>query len=419
MSMILGGGPVWLDITRLLQRAARGSMSGIDRVELAYAEHLPAKLGDRLRFTAWNPLRGIVELPQARCMSFVAALSAAWRSRTMCQARMPAASLWARSVAAPQPRHQGGGCYLLISHSHLDHPAVIETFLHRTGAAFVPLVHDLIPITHPEYARVGAYARHRKRIETVQRLADGIIVNSEGTGRVLRGWLNESTPIHAASLGASSLASVTPDPGRPRTRPYFVCVGTIEPRKNHLLLLNLWRKISGEGIQLVLVGRRGWENEMVVDMLERCPALHGAVEELGRVSDQEMAGLLAGARALLLPSFAEGFGLPVAEALAQGVPVICSDLPELREAGQNVPEYVDPLDTPAWERLVIDYARPDSSARSEQFVRMADWRTPTWEAHVDSALEFAKRIALSKVGAKAISISGIQPSFRRIIGTRC
>jgi glycosyltransferase involved in cell wall biosynthesis len=69
-------------------------------------------------------------------------------------------------------------------------------------------------------------------------------------------------------------------------RPYFVCIGTIEPRKNHLLLLHLWRHLAetmpAESVpRLVIIGRRGWENEQVVDMLERCPTLKRYVEELG------------------------------------------------------------------------------------------------------------------------------------------
>ena len=106
----------------------------------------------------------------------------------------------------------------------------------------------------------------------------------------------------------------------PFERPYFVYVSTIEARKNHLLLLNLWRRLGGEfgdrAPLLVLVGQRGWETENVVDMLERCPALRGLVIEHNTLPDAAMVPLLKGARAVLLPSFAEGFGFPVVEATA-------------------------------------------------------------------------------------------------------
>jgi glycosyltransferase involved in cell wall biosynthesis len=170
------------------------------------------------------------------------------------------------------------------------------------------------------------------------------------------------------------------------TEPYFICVGTIEPRKNHLLLLNLWRSMA-ESLphdtipRLVVVGRRGWENEQVIDMLERCTALQGHVEELNGCSDQRMQGLLQHARALLLPSFAEGYGMPVAESLSAGTAVICSDLPALREAGGGVPDYVDPLDGPSWRAHILDHFR-GGPLHAAQMHRLTLWRAPTWEDHM-------------------------------------
>jgi Glycosyl transferases group 1 len=153
-------------------------------------------------------------------------------------------------------------------------------------------------------------------------------------------------------------------------RPYFLCVGTIEPRKNHLMLLHLWRRfiaLHGDATpRLILVGRRGWENENVLDLLDRCPSLKGHVIELGTVPDTRLAVLLRGARAPLMSSFAEGFGLPVAEALAHGVPVLYSGLPALREAGQAVPEYLDPLDSHAWHDAILHYAADTAPRRAAQ-----------------------------------------------------
>src|SRR5581483_8051415 len=130
--------------------------------------------------------------------------------------------------------------------------------------------------------------------------------------------------------------------------PYFVCVGTIEPRKNHLLLLNVWRRLAerlgAAAPRLVLVGQRGWENEQVIDMIERSPAVRGLVEERNDLSDAAMAKLLAGA---LAPSFGEGYGLPLVEALALGVPALASDIPAFREVAGGVAELLDPLDGPA------------------------------------------------------------------------
>src|SRR5262249_22522618 len=119
-----------------------------------------------------------------------------------------------------------------------------------------------------------------------------------------------------------------------RDYPYFAVLGTIEPRKNHLLLLNFWSRLAATlsaPPRLLVIGPRGWENEQVLDMLERSRRLRGLVEEHNALSDAQVGSVLSRARALLLPSFAEGYGLPLAEALASGIPVLCSDIAVFRE----------------------------------------------------------------------------------------
>jgi glycosyltransferase involved in cell wall biosynthesis len=95
---------------------------------------------------------------------------------------------------------------------------------------------------------------------------------------------------------------------------------------------------------------------------------------------------LAGARALLLPSFAEGYGMPVAEALAASVPVIASDLAALREVGGDVPDYLDPIDGLGWYNAIVEYACDDSPARQAQLDRLLKWSPTRWGEHMDIVL---------------------------------
>jgi glycosyltransferase involved in cell wall biosynthesis len=173
----------------------------------------------------------------------------------------------------------------------------------------------------------------------------------------------------------------------PLRHPYFVVVGTIEPRKNHLMLLNMWRELAtrleGGVPHLVVIGQRGWECENVVDMLERCQALKGVVHELNACTDDELARYLGHARALLFPSFSEGYGMPLAESLMVGTPVIANDLPVFRELAGTVPDYVDALDGAGWACAVRDYASPDSPGRAAQLQRMAQYEAPTWTRHFE------------------------------------
>ncbi len=178
--------------------------------------------------------------------------------------------------------------------------------------------------------------------------------------------------------------------------PYFVVLGTIEPRKNHWLLLQLWRKLverMGEHApRLVIIGQRGWECENVVDLLERCEPLRGYVLELPACSDAELSTWLKHAQALLFPSFAEGYGIPLVEALSLGVPVIASALPVFREIAGDIPEYLDPLDGSGWMARIEAYADPDFSGRLAQLDRVAGFVPPAWSSHFQIVEEFLERL---------------------------
>jgi glycosyltransferase involved in cell wall biosynthesis len=386
-----------LDLSRLLSRAGRGTPTGIDRVELAYAEHLIAG-GAPCCFAAVSPGGRLALLARATAADFVREIGAAWRGGTDPAAQDRRVRRVARrarlALLAGRERRlfssfgNGPGCpvYLLVSHHHLENRRLIARLKQRSGARFVCLIHDLIPVEFPEYAKPGQAANHRRRIETAAEFADAFIVNSAVTRDALQPHLDRAgrtPPVLVAPFGADLPAS--PEAAPAPTHPYFVYVGTIEARKNHLLLLNLWRRLVSDlgerAPVLVLVGQRGWEIENVIDMLDRCPALCGKVIEHNALPDSAMAPLLRGARALLLPSFAEGFGFPLIEALQLGVPALCSDIPALRETGGAVPEFLDPLDGPGWRAAILDYALPQSPRRAAQLVRLAGWEAPRWDRH--------------------------------------
>lgn len=393
-----------LDLSRLVSRLLHPTPTGVDRVELAYARELQRRVPDRLAFGVLHPAGVYGRLPARRAERFLDAVEALWATG---EGRRPAgprgwATLLGKLVAVrpvPVPRKRRRRAYLLASPHHLDHAEQVRSILDRENAAFVCLLHDLIPIRYPEYARPGGAARHLARVRTVAGLADAVIANSQATALEFGPYLaaaGRQVPVAVAHLGLDT--EPYRSSGDTGERPYFICVGTIEPRKNHLLLLHLWRdmaeRVAADAMpRLVLVGRRGWENEQVLDLLDRCPALADHVEERADLPDAAVRGLVAGARALLLPSFAEGYGMPVAEALGLRVPVVCSDLPALREAGGAVPLYLDPLDGPAWRDAVLTLADAAGPARAAHALRLAGWRAVTWEEHLSIVIDQAMRVA--------------------------
>lgn len=388
-----------LDITRLLSRVLHPTPTGVDRVEMAYARGLLEAVPDRLRFAAVHPSGIYGRLPTKAVTRFLDVTEQRWREEGLGEQSLRLFA--AKALLSLRPRIARAGdkrLYLQPSPNNLIKPALMRAFLKRENARLVCLVHDLIPIQYPEYARPGGADMHARRMWTVASMADGIIANSQATLDALQPWLDRAgrQPVTTvAHLGTETRANVAP---HTFDRAYFVCVGTIEPRKNHLLLLHLWRAMAERNgpeamPRLILIGRRGWENEQVIDLLDRCPALKDCVEEHAGLPDSQVQAMIAGARGLLLPSFAEGYGMPVTEALALGVPVLCSDLPALREAGGDVPLFLDPLDGRGWQSAIDDLAHPDSAERQAQMRRMAAWKAATWPEHIAIVLALLHKLA--------------------------
>lgn len=375
--------PVIMDVTRLATRLGRAVPNGIDRVDLAYAEHFLG--GEHDATGALIGLKGVprrIEKPVAA--SLVASVAAGWgedgsrggsaaRSTRLGRLRTAAArfegpwagrsGLWpGRDIVRSAPE---GAIFLNVSQFPIWMPRYLAWLERRPDIRAVFFLHDVLPLELPEFFRPFEVRRHEGRMAAMARHAAGIIVASESTRAALARYMRSKgrpmPPVAVAPLPVSPHFSANPVPigAAPPRHPYFVCIGTIEPRKNHLFLLQVWRdlrlRLGQETPHLVLVGQRGWDNENVVDMLVRCETLKGVVREASEIATPDLRALIANCQAVLMPTFAEGFGLPVAEALAAEVPVIASDIDVFRQLGQPGVRLVDPLDGPGWAKVICEF----------------------------------------------------------------
>lgn len=406
-----------IDIGRLQRRLGRATPTGVDRVILAYATHFRSAFPNRIVFTRSVFGRPVAYRP-AHASAILNLTEENWSGRMSKSARggrklNPLLLFLAtvRDVLRPTrlvPKDGSRAVYFTLDHNGLEKNGPVQR-MHATGAVdVVAFLHDLIPLTHPEYVVPRTVPRHVQRMVQMGRCCRLVIANSRYTeGEFHRHLKSVDCPVPetlAAPLGIEDVWEEAREEGREdvgedvgeevwRTgvkngrsqRPYFVILGTIEARKNHVLLLAIWRKLSerlGDKAPILhVVGRRGWEAEVVEDMLDRCPALKSCVVERSGLADAELKDLLQGARALLFPSHVEGFGLPLAEALAGGIPVVASDIAVFREIAASVPDYYDPLDGLGWERAILDYAEDGSPARNAQLRRMSDFQPTYWPAH--------------------------------------
>lgn len=248
-------------------------------------------------------------------------------------------------------------------------------------------VHDLIPLTLSATYYLNLIGKYQTLFKNVLKVGAGVVVSSHITQQEMTTFAKEQglpcPPLLVAPLAAAPLPPPSPYPLL--DKPYFVMLGTFHPRKNHLFILKVWQQLAqkyrDKTPHLVLIGQPILHRKHVASCMRACRELEGLVTIVWGCPDQDLSSWLHHATGLLFPTLAEGFGLPLVEALASGVPVLASDLPIFREVAGNIPEYADPKDHDRWVELIGAYAQPESPQRKAQCERIASYPLPTWQQH--------------------------------------
>ena len=409
--------PVCYDVTRLLTRVLNATPNGIDRVDFALATHfLASSNGPHFGATATGFGARLIQGPAAA--EAVAAIGAHWgetskapesdpafrkvvafvaghrgltlpatRRRPLVPHALSGVGGWTRRHGLPLaktprahlPLHS---VYVNASQFPLWVAASFEWLEARPDIRAAFVIHDLLPVRMPEYFRAAEFERHRKRLQNFARFGTAAIV----TTRTVAGDLEA----HLAALGRRNCPIfVAPTPiasvfATPRVidpalsgRPFFVFCSTLEPRKNHLMILAVWRalveRLGGDAPLLIMIGTRGWHYGPIVDLIARAPALRDHVLEVSGLSTPALKRLIDNAQAVLMPSFGEGYGLPVHEALTAGAPVVASDIPAFREIEAGDLELLSPLDGEAWLETIASRSRAARASSSASLGPLPNW----------------------------------------------
>lgn len=224
---------------------------------------------------------------------------------------------------------------------------------------------DLIPYTNPEYVDVATQRDFTEKLEEALASIDYACTNSTFVANELRTLLaslgRKDVPVAAIPLAHDIPASGGEQPVsevflQSLPQEYVLCVGTIEPRKNHALLLEVWKRLydryGEKAPSLLIIGKWGWRIESFRENLAAANNVHGKIVVLEGLSDSELQYLYRHCLFTVFPSFAEGWGLPVGESLYFGKPCLASNSSSIPEVGGDLVRYFDPKNVDEAYRVI-------------------------------------------------------------------
>lgn len=378
-----------IDITRLIRRTLKGyKPTGIDRVCIEYLNYF--KDTTKVSIFALGKLWVFNNNISSRLIDSIVNLD-----KTVLKQILPL-------LPFNLVFNVSGDVFINVSHSGgLEHKNYFE-LLKKRKLKPVFMVHDLIPFKHPEFVKANDPEKHKKRMANII-LSNGLIVtNSEQTKNELINYAMEELKINIKDnvevnyLGVTTKLINAPlvDFSVLKKRyhlkdKYFVVLSTIEPRKNHMILMYVWNllheNLKDKTPQLVLIGRRGWECEQILDFIERS-RIKNFIIEINDCPDEELKTILINSQALLMPSIEEGFGLPVLEAIMLNVLTVCSNISVFIELYKDVPMYAPWYNASDWATLILEII----SGKKDYYLDMQKQRLEknnqyilryTWDLH--------------------------------------
>jgi glycosyltransferase involved in cell wall biosynthesis len=264
-------------------------------------------------------------------------------------------------------------------------PALRELKRH-VGFSLFAVLYDLIPTRSPHFTGEIPSRIYTQALSEMAECVDGFFAISESSRRDMKTFCAERSlrapPIETIRPGDDLVAASGAELPVTGIAPYsyVLAVGTLEARKNQMLLYYTWKEGLRRGIdlpKLVVVGRTSWSALVVERMLKDDPELRSRIVVLSEASDAELAWLLRNCLFALYPSFEEGFGLPIVEALRFGKVCLCSDGSSLPEAAGALGDYFSPFDPVGCLRLVEHFLSASNRERREREIR-AWYRSVSW-----------------------------------------
>ncbi len=256
----------------------------------------------------------------------------------------------------------------------------------RMSKPYLVTVHDLSLVRHPEWHPPSRRAWMRRILRFSIARASGILCDSGTTRTDLLDWLSfDASRVWVVPLAArQAFFTVRPESEREAiraryglSRPFILYVGNIEPRKNLARLVEAFGRLNSPGIDLVLAGRRAWLWEDLLRVANR-PENRRRVHVLDYVREDDLPALYQSALVFAYPSLMEGFGLPVLEAMASGIPVMASRVEPLASLVRDAGWLVRPTDVSEWQTALAEATGDEEkrtmfAARGKEIASQYSW----------------------------------------------
>lgn len=263
--------------------------------------------------------------------------------------------------------------------------------------------HDLVPVRYPQYCLPHVVEKFPEHVIRQFLISEAIFTNSECCKKDIQRFLYEIgsaqkvievIPMGVKKFGTQLVHYEDIRLSERLSEKFVLLVSTIERRKNHAVLYaaakKMYEMFGKECVpQFVFVGKKGWGvNDNLRDM-QLDPEIKSCFLFLNDISDEELFYLYRQCQFLLVPSFFEGWGLPVSEALSLGKFVICSDVPALREAGGEFCDYIDPYSPIDWARSIHKYFSDEVALLDKEQRILQKYNVVTWQK---AARTFSERL---------------------------
>ncbi len=376
---------IYIDVTNVLQT---DYVTGIQRVVRSVIREMMERIPDRLELLVLTPqLNSFRLLDKKLFMEYIQG-ECAEKQR-----------VYSGKVIFPSEIRAGDIFFDLDSVWNLPYKrSALLPELKGAGVRLAVYIYDVIPITNPQFCHVDTLFNFLDYLGAYLQYADVLIASAQSTldeiNKLIEKLGLNPIPGYVSWLGSDfretpeeDLTNIPQEVREAASDKYVLCIGTIEPRKNHKLLLDAFdRALFAKGIRLIFAGKLGWNVEELEKRIRDHKYLGKQFFHFTGLGDDSVDYLYRHAYMVAFPTYNEGFGLPIVEALERGVPVLTSRKPVLQEIGKDYCDYFDPDDPQEFvDRMEYYLGHPEAYEKVREHIR--EFQPFTWKETAERIVE--------------------------------